>query len=63
MSVKNNHMVYQLTREQFLAKGIPGRYFDLLQKSIVENNKYFDAKGIKNVDIMVAETKKRLDSL
>ncbi|MES2826932.1 MAG: hypothetical protein V4687_02200 [Bacteroidota bacterium] len=60
MSVKDNHMVYELTREQFIAKGIPGRYFDLLQKSINEINHFFDANGIKNVDKMVRETKEEL---
>jgi hypothetical protein len=62
ISVKNNHMVYELTREQFVAKGIPSRYFDLTQKSIKDNNLFFDANGVKNVDSLVRETKKELSS-
>jgi hypothetical protein len=60
MSVKNNHMVYELTKEQYIAKGIPSRYYDLTQKSIKDNNVFFDANGINNVDSMVRETKKEL---
>lgn len=60
MSVENNHMVFKLTREEYLAKGIPERYYDLLLKNIQDNNLFFDANGIKNVDKMINETREQL---
>jgi len=50
ISVKDNHMVLELSRDEFLAKGIPERYYKILQRNIVDNNIFFDTSGIKNVD-------------
>ena len=60
MSVKDNHMVFGLTKEQYVAKGIPAKYYDLLQQNIIDNNNFFDANGIKKVDKMVKETRDQL---
>ncbi len=60
-SVKNNHMVLDISKEQFVAKGIPERYYHLLQESIRDNNDFFDANGIKNVDSMIRERNEAYD--
>lgn len=58
ISVKNNHMVFNLSREEFLAKGIPERYYNILEENIRDNNTFFDSNGIKDVDKMIEERKK-----
>ncbi len=57
IAVKNNHMVLDLSKADFLAKGIPERYYKILQQNIIENNAYIDAKGIRNVDELVRKSK------
>lgn len=57
-SVKNNHIILDLTREEFLATGIPGRYYESLVKNIQDNNQYIDANGIKDVDKMMEDRRK-----
>ncbi len=60
ISVKDNHEVYNLTREQFVAKGLPERFYDLLLTSIKENNHLIDVDSVKNIDSMVRDQRKKL---
>ncbi len=62
ISVRNNHMVLALTKEQFLAKGIPERYYKMVLQNIIDNNNFIDSNGIKNVDKMVKRKKVEMDT-
>jgi len=53
MTVKDNHLVFLLSKEEFLAKGIPERYYKIIQQNLVDNNTFYDANGIKNVEEMI----------
>jgi hypothetical protein len=55
VSVKNNRMVVDISREQILAKGIPERYYHILLQNIRDNNAYIDSIGITNVDSLVTQ--------
>lgn len=55
ISVKDNHMVVDITRQQFIAKGIPEKYYDILLQNIRDNNIFLDSKGIKDVDKMMKD--------
>ncbi|GAA4337755.1 hypothetical protein GCM10023149_47380 [Mucilaginibacter gynuensis] len=59
--VKNNHMVFDLTKEEFVKLGIPIRFYETFKKNIADNNSYFDANGIKNADKMLAERNKEYE--
>lgn len=58
ISVKNNHMIFDLTKDEFIAKGLPARFYNSLQKNIRDNNDFFDTNGIKDVDKMIEKRKK-----
>ncbi|MEJ5092094.1 hypothetical protein GEO21_18855 [Sphingobacterium faecium] len=55
--VKDNKQVFDLSKEEFLATGIPERYYKMLQRNISDNNALFDSIGITNVDELVRKTK------
>jgi len=57
VEVKNNHMVFTLSREQLLSMGIPSQYYDIIEKNIRDNNAYFDKNRIKGVDSMWENTR------
>jgi len=61
ISVKDNHMVLELSREEFLAKGIPERYYKILLRNIIDNNTFFDTSGIKNVDELMRRRKEEYE--
>jgi hypothetical protein len=63
MAVENNHQVLKLSKEEFIAKGIPERYYILLEENIRDNNAFFDSEGIKDVDKMIEEMKDDFRSL
>jgi len=48
--VEDNNMALKISKQEFLAKGIPERYYIILQKNILDNNIFFKSNGIKNVD-------------
>lgn len=50
VTIKNNHMVFTLSKKQLVSLGIPSPYYDVIQKNIRDNNKYFEKNGIKDVD-------------
>lgn len=59
IAIKDNHMVIEITKEQFLAKGIPERYYRILQKNVRDNNAFIDSVGIKDVDELIKERNDR----
>jgi len=61
ISVKDNHMVLELSKEEFLAKGLPERYYKVLQRNIIDNNIFFDTSGIKNVDELMRRRKEEYE--
>lgn len=50
---KDNHMALELTKEQFLAMGIPIRYYIILKKNIQENNNFMDTSGTAHIEEMI----------
>jgi len=54
---ENNEMIFKLSREEFVAKGIPEEYYDLIQKDLVNNNEFFKENNIQNVDSIFKESK------
>src|SRR5690606_14747306 len=47
MMIENGHLVFKLTREEFVKKGVPGQYYDLIQKDLVQNNNYLDTANLQ----------------
>lgn len=46
-------MALELTKEQFLAMGIPIRYYIILKKNIQENNNFLDTSGTAHIEEMI----------
>jgi len=40
--VENNHFVLRLNKRDFRKNGIPGIYFDVIQRELVNNNAFID---------------------
>jgi len=57
VKVEHNHMVLELTKEDFLKMGIPVRFYKIFKQSIKDNNTFFDTSGITNVKEMINESK------
>lgn len=57
MVVEDGRVAFELTEEEFTAKGIPPRYYILIQENIHDNNVLFDSQDIHNVDQMIGEWK------
>lgn len=53
IGAKNNEMIFKLSKEEFVAKGIPVEYYELIQKDLATNNKYIKEHHITNVDSIV----------
>lgn len=49
----DNELVFTLTREEFVAKGIPEEYYILIQKDVVNNNRFLKENNIQNVDSLL----------
>lgn len=49
-------MVFRLSKEEFVATGIPIEYYDLIQKDLENNNRFFKENNITNVDSIIGET-------
>ncbi|WP_086950098.1 hypothetical protein [Sphingobacterium sp. JB170] len=54
----DNKMVFTLTQEEFVALGIPVEYYELIQKDMVNNNKFLKENNV-NVDSMMKESHKK----
>lgn len=50
LAVKDNKMVFNLSEKEFVAKGIPVEYYELIQKDLINNNKFFKENTYTNVD-------------
>lgn len=57
IAVKNNRMIFELSKKDFVAKGIPGRYYDQIQKNLLDNNTFFETEGTEDVDKMIEKLK------
>lgn len=60
--VQDNKMVLKLSKEEFLERGIPERYYYLYQDNLRDNNRWIDSMGLEDVAEMVEDMKKNLDS-
>ncbi|MEN5086087.1 hypothetical protein ABE426_06425 [Sphingobacterium faecium] len=64
LAVKENKMVFNLSEKEFVAKGIPVEYYELIQKDLVNNNKFIKESNITNIDSILYESNKQIrDSL
>lgn len=54
---EENHLVLNLSKEEYLSKGLPERYYKILQQNIIDNNNFIDENGIENVYEMMEERK------
>ena len=64
LAVKDNKMVFNLSEKEFVAKGIPVEYYELVQKDLVNNNKFIKESNITNMDSILKESNKQIrDSL
>lgn len=61
MTVRNNRMVFTLTKEEYLKKGIPERYYIYHQQNIIDNNRHFEENGITDVQKLLEDAKERLN--
>lgn len=54
--VIDNQMVFTLTRKEFIAMGFPEPYYDLIERGLVDNNKFFKDNKIENIDSLFKES-------
>lgn len=57
--VRDNELVFNLNKQDFMKKGIPIQYYDLVQKDILNNNQFFKDNNISNVDSILKESNKQ----
>lgn len=60
LKAEGNQVVFSLSREEFLAKGIPEQYYVLIQKDIVNINKMLKENKETNVDSILKESAKNM---
>lgn len=60
IAAKNDKMIFLLSEEEFVAKGIPVEYYELIQKDLVNNNKFFKEHNITNIDSIIKESYKEI---
>ena len=60
LAVKDNKMVFNLSEKEFVAKGIPVEYYELIQKDMVNNNKFIKENKITNMDSILRESNKQI---
>ena len=60
LAVKDNKMVFNLSAKEFVAKGIPVEYYELIQKDLINNNKFFKENNYTNVDSILKESNKQI---
>ena len=51
----DNHMVFDMSRDQFRRTGVPIEYYRLFKKGMNDMNRYFKKRNIKNVNKMMEE--------
>lgn len=60
LAVKDNNMVCNLSEKEFVAKGIPVEYYELILKDMVNNNKFINESNITNMDSILRESNKQI---
>ena len=60
--VEENKMLLKLSKEEFLKRGIPERYYYLYQDNLRDNNRWIDSMELDNVAEMVEDMRKNLDT-
>ncbi len=58
LKVKDNHLAFSLSEDDFINKGIPKQYYELLQHNIKEANLLIDSEGLTNMDSILRESYK-----
>ncbi len=58
LKVKDNHLTFSLSEADFINKGIPKQYYDLLQHNLKETNDFVDSVGLTNMDSILRESYK-----
>lgn len=58
LKVVDDQVVFTLTKEEFVSMGIPEEYYELIEKDMVNNNKFFKENNV-NVDSMMKESYKK----
>lgn len=57
MGIKDGHLIFKMTKEEFVKKGIPVQYYDLILKDINANNNYLDtAKLQQSIDEILRDS-------
>lgn len=60
LRAENKRAVFSLSREEFLAKGIPEQYYTLIQKDIVNINKMLKENKEIDIDSVLKESAKNM---
>jgi hypothetical protein len=55
--IENNKFVFKLTKKEFIKKGVPEKYYNLILRNIQDNNKYIDSLKIDNIDALLEHAK------
>lgn len=55
--VKDNHMFFDITRQDFVKTGLLDRDYDFVQNGLIDNNEWIDSNGIKDVNKMIEKFK------
>ncbi len=64
LSVKNNEVYFELSEKEFVEKGMPIQYYDLVQKDVINMNKSIKENNITNFDSVLKESYRQiLDSI
>ncbi|MCK9305780.1 MAG: hypothetical protein PHP30_09580 [Bacteroidales bacterium] len=65
--IENNQFVFKLSKKEFLKKGVPEKYYNLVLQNIKDNNKYLDSLldslKIDNIDSLLENTKNQYKNL
>lgn len=60
LKIKENHIYLDLSEKEFLDKGIPKQYYDLLLHDLKSLNNFIDSTKLENVDSILRESYKEL---
>ena len=56
--VVDNQMVFTLSRKEFMEMGFPEEYYNLIERGLIDNNKFFRDNNIQDVDSLFKESLK-----
>ncbi|REA62855.1 hypothetical protein DSL64_08005 [Dyadobacter luteus] len=56
IGVKNNHLIFRLSKKEFRKTGLPSEYYDRIQREIKANNDFIDANNL-NADEFIGDGK------